>query len=66
MNNPEDCRSESGITIGLIDGMIAIARVLSKRDLANPAVGEALKDLQADEDISFLLNHNQGDEYVRN
>lgn len=60
MNNPHDCRSESGITIGLIDGMIAIARVLSKRDLENPGVKEALQDLQADEDISFLLNHNQG------
>lgn len=57
MNDPHDCRSESGITIGLIDGMIAIARVLAKRDLSQPGIAEALQDLQADEDIAFLLSH---------
>ena len=50
-----DCRSEEGITVGLLDAMISIARVLAKRDLSDPATVEALKDLRADEDIARLL-----------
>lgn len=49
-----DCRSEDGITVGLIDGIIAAARVLSKRDLSSPAVVEALKDIRADEDVAII------------
>lgn len=54
-----DCRSEVGITVGLIDGMIAIARVLKQRDLSSPEVRQALKDLRSDEDIYSLLNCQQ-------
>jgi len=50
-----DCRSEVGITVGLVDGMISMARVLRHRDLSSPEVQEALKDLQSDEDVAFLL-----------
>ena len=50
-----DCRSEDGVTIGLIDGIIAIARVLKHRNLSSPAVVEALEDLNTDEDISYIL-----------
>ena len=51
-----DCRSEEGITIGLIDSLISIARVLSKRDLkASDQIKEALKDLRSDEDIAFII-----------
>jgi hypothetical protein len=55
-NNSTDCRDEHGITVGLIDSLIAISRVLSKRDFNNDAVKEALKDLAADEDIDTILN----------
>ena len=50
-----DCRSEDGITVGLIDGVISVARVLRGRDLTVPAVVEALADLRADEDVASLL-----------
>jgi len=50
-----DCRSEEGVTVGLIDSLIFIARVLAKRDLGSHGVREALADLQSDEDIALLL-----------
>lgn len=50
-----DCREPIGITVGLIDGLIAIARVLRHRDLSPIEVQEALRDLQSDEDIAYLL-----------
>jgi hypothetical protein len=50
-----DCRKPDGISIGLIDGMLAMARVLRKSDLSAKEVQEALKDLQADEDMKFLM-----------
>lgn len=50
-----DCRSEAGVTVGLIDGMIAMARVIAKRDHSAPEVLEALKDLRRDEDIAIVL-----------
>lgn len=50
-----DCREEDGVTVGLIDGLIAIARVVVRRDLSAPAVAEALADLRGDEDIRALL-----------
>ncbi|WP_284464875.1 hypothetical protein [Chryseobacterium sp.] len=52
-----DCRTEEGITIGLIDALISISRVLVKRDLnATKQIKEALKDLINDEDLSAILN----------
>lgn len=53
-----DCRSDDGVTVGLIDGIISSARVLAKRDLSPPAVAEALKDLRADEDVAQLLGRD--------
>lgn len=50
-----DCRSEEGITTGLIDAIITAARVLARRDRAPLAVREALADLRADEDLASLL-----------
>lgn len=54
-----DCRSEEGITIGLIDGLMSTARVLRRR-LENgdmtPNVVEALRDFQQDEDIRYVLS----------
>lgn len=50
-----DCRDENGITVGLVDALISIARILSKRDLNDSAVKEALKDLADDEDVAEIL-----------
>lgn len=50
-----DCRTEEGITVGLIDSVITVARVLAKRDLSTPAVLEALRDLRTDSDVASLL-----------
>lgn len=54
-----DCRSEEGITIGLIDSVITICRILgpriSDRDkIDTPGILEALKDLGTDEDFYIL------------
>lgn len=51
-----DCRTQDGITIGLIDGMIAICRILRGRDFSSPDVKEALKDLVSDGDLEFIMN----------
>jgi hypothetical protein len=50
-----DCRSEDGVTVGLVDATIAIARVLAPRDFAGAAAREALRDLGADEDFWTVL-----------
>ena len=47
-----DCKTENGMTMGLIDSIITIAHVLGKRDLDEDDVetSEALRDLRTDED----------------
>lgn len=50
-----DCRSAEGIAVGLIDGMLAAARVLCGQDLTSPPVVEAMKDFAQDEGIQRLL-----------
>ena len=50
-----DCRSKEGVTVGLIDGIIAMARVLKTMDQSSPEVQEALKDLRSDEDFLALV-----------
>jgi hypothetical protein len=50
-----DCRTEEGITIGLIDSIIIISRILAKRKLNTPQIQEALKDLGSDEDLESIL-----------
>jgi hypothetical protein len=54
--NETDCRSEVGITVGLIDSIISISRVLSKRSIHDPAIKEALMDLAGDEDLGKILS----------
>ena len=50
-----DCRTEAGVTVGLIDALITICRVLAKRDLSSdPGVREALIDLDQDEDYGAV------------
>jgi hypothetical protein len=51
-----DCRSLHGITVGLIDGLIATCRVLAARDLiTDRGVIEALTDLRQDEDVRAVV-----------
>lgn len=56
-----DCRSDTGILIGLVDGIIAAARVAARslrtsdRPLAD-ALRHALADLSHDEDVALLTN----------
>lgn len=50
-----DCRSDVGVTVGLVDSLISISRVLVRRDLTEPAVVEALADLRDDEDLQAIL-----------
>lgn len=57
-----DCRSEEGITVGLVDALITILRVLVKRDLSPPAVQEALKDLADDEDARTIFEQERAEQ----
>lgn len=50
-----DCRSETGITVSLIDSIIAISRILATRDLSAPEIREALKDLARDKDARKIM-----------
>lgn len=52
---PIDCRSEEGVTIGLIDSLITQARLLSGRSLDTENIQEALNDLRADADIKKIF-----------
>ncbi len=57
MISKTDCRDTVGITVGLIDSIITISRILKDRDLQNKEVREALLDLRQDEDLKFLLEN---------
>src|SRR4051812_13247131 len=50
-----DCRTEDGVTVGLIDALGTIVRVLATRDLESEAAREALADLGSDEDLRRVL-----------
>lgn len=56
---PIDCRSYDGVTIGLIDALISVSRILAHRDFgrpyAKPPVREALRDLDEDADVRAVL-----------
>lgn len=51
-----DCREETGITVGLLDGLIAQIRVIRERDTSNKDVVEVFKDLADDEDFDWLID----------
>lgn len=53
---PQSCRSDEGITVGLVDAIIGILRVLAPRNLSLESVQEALADLTADPDLKTVLN----------
>jgi hypothetical protein len=50
-----DCRSEDGITVGLIDSIISICRVLKDRNFDSKEISESLHDLRQDEDFNHLM-----------
>jgi hypothetical protein len=50
-----DCRTDVGVTVGLIDSIITMARVLSGRVLDSVEVQEALQDFREDGDVRALL-----------
>jgi hypothetical protein len=52
---PIDCRSDEGVTVGLIDAIISIARILVHRDVSPRVVKEALADLADDEDVAAVM-----------
>lgn len=58
-----DCRTEEGITIGLIDAIISISRILAKRDLTSENIKQVLLDLQCDEDLWKLLETEEDKKY---
>lgn len=56
METKTDCRSPEGITVGLIDGIIATARVIRERENQARHDGEYSEDLRQDDDIHWLMN----------
>lgn len=53
-----ECRSPEGITVGLIDAINTVSKVLVLQDLSHPAVIEALRDLRDDpafQDIQLAM-----------
>jgi len=52
-----DCRTMDGIETGLIDGIIAMARIIRLSHVETLATREALTDLQQDEDMQWLMSN---------
>lgn len=50
-----ECASKTGIAVSLIEGMIAISRVLWMMDLSSKEVQEALKDLKGTYELEQLM-----------
>jgi hypothetical protein len=57
----QSCRSEEGITVGLVDALIGIMRVLAPRDLSAQPVEEALADLLEDPDFRTVREARRSD-----
>lgn len=50
-----DCRTEDGVTVGLIDSVITMLQLLKDRDLTSEAAQAALKDLASQEGFASVL-----------
>ena len=50
------CRSDEGITVGIVDSIITSLRLLKTRDLDPQLVQESLLDIGDDPDFDFLLD----------
>ena len=55
-----DCRTEEGITVGIIDSIITLSRLLKNRDKTSHAIQSALQDLSVDEDVIGLFTYCYG------
>jgi len=54
-----ECKDDEGIVVGLLDGLIATARVLHRNyssTMSSSSVQEALADLADDKDLKWLLD----------
>lgn len=61
VSEPIECKSEDGITIGLIDAILSILKVLAIRDLSPKSVKEALLDLADDTNLQNILKSFKAD-----
>lgn len=52
-----NCRSEIGITVGLVDSLISICRILKPRLKDDEAILGAIADLRDDEDLAAIVNY---------
>lgn len=50
-----ECRSVDGVTVGIIDAIITLYRLMKCRSLESEAVQAALKDLYADPDVHHIF-----------
>ena len=60
-----ECRSEDGITIGLLDTIMTAAHALKGRSLSSIAVVEAMKDFYCDPELRVLLVKASGLDYTK-
>lgn len=51
-----ECRTETGLTVTLIDGIMGMARIVVDRDISPSEVQEALLDLRDDESMKRLMD----------
>lgn len=50
-----DCRDSIGVTVGILDAIMVLCGLLIDRDLSDPAIKEALKDLKGNSGFKFLI-----------
>jgi hypothetical protein len=55
-----ECKSKEGITVGLIDAVNTLAWLIADRDLEDPEVEEALKDLRSQSRFKILCGVPEG------
>ena len=56
MSDTISCRSEEGITVGIIDSIITSLRLFKDRNLSAESIQEALLDIGDDPDFNEFLN----------
>ena len=56
MTDEVSCRSDEGITVGIVDSMITSLRVFKGRDLKSQSIQDALLDIGDDPDLQYFLD----------
>jgi len=56
MTDETSCRSDEGITVGLVDSFITNLRLFKDRDLTSQSIQEALLDVADDPDFQYFLD----------